>query len=957
MEIAPALARASVLLNTEQRAIVSHKCGPLLVVAGPGSGKTRSLTLLAMNLLLCGDAEPAQIVLCTYTEKAAYELQDRLTSIARDVNYAGDISRLRVGTIHGICQRLVNEHLHHTSLGSGYETLDNFTQQLLIFDRLEKICPKNTLPFFQDRWGTRWQVAKRLKFYFDTIAEELAFDPLKADIERLKAHQTRNDTLLHYLTYAYDSYRSELRDTNSTDFAHLQKWAYKLLKMPDVRQKIIGAIRYVLVDEYQDTNYIQEQILTLLASGSDAKNLVVIGDEDQALYRFRGATVRNILTFTAQFPGCKQIHLTTNYRSQTEIITACNRWIKDFDWSNGAGPRLRTEKIMQVSPSQRPDRAMLRLEAVDIQDEAEQFADLVDSLKKQEKIDDYSDVALLLHSVRSETSEPYMRALLAKNIPVYCPRARAFFDQEEIQIMLGCFARILQYSADRYSPLKDDDNFSAYLADCQQAVVRQAQRNPALARELRRIGDDLQIACDEETFDGSQLAEYFYRIMFEVPSLSSDKRENKHANLVWFSRLIEMFQGHYRHRFASGNGLEAIGVSFFEQFFAFLHLDGVNEDGDQQRPLQKGCVQIMTIHQAKGLEFPVVVVGRLDKPRLPTLDKERFILQPYFSHRLVEPAGRIPGCDRRRLYYVALSRARDLLVLSAARQPDKDFREIWQSAPAWKDLRAQPGALSQHYDPKEESVPPKARYGFTTHVQTYRTCPRRYQYFYEHQFSPSRPADVFFGQLVHQTIEHLHRQARDGFFGEERVHKTFDKIYVQLSRTSAQPVALTERERALRQVLHYYQQNQREMQHIHAAEFPVEIDREKYILRGKIDLLVEGESGLEVVDFKTQARPAADAEHLVFYKRQLALYAHALQKRNGQLPRRLWLYWTAEERKEDALMEVACDKESVEREVGFVDELVAKIQNGQFHVQAPPKPEICQKCDIRHLCHKQGIIT
>ncbi|HXR65396.1 MAG TPA: ATP-dependent helicase, partial [Ktedonobacteraceae bacterium] len=463
VEIAPALIKAAGALNDEQREIVAHKSGPLLVVAGPGSGKTRSLTFLAMNLLLCRDAEPSQIVLCTYTEKAAYELQDRLTRIAGEINYPGDISQLRVGTIHGICQRLVNEYLHHTSLGSGYEMLDNFTQQLLIFDHLAEICPKNTLPFFQDRWGTPWEIAKRLKFYFDTIAEELVFEKLKNDIERLKGHKTRDDILLHYLTHAYNSYCVKLRDTNSTDFAHLQKWAYKLLTTPDTFQKITSDIRYVLVDEYQDTNYIQEQILIFLASGSESKNLVVIGDEDQALYRFRGATVRNILTFTQKFPDCREIHLTINYRSQAEIISACNRWIEDFDWSNGDGPRLRTAKTMRAGSAQRSDQALLRLDAVDIQDEAEQFADLVAKLKEQGKIDDYSDVALLLHSVRFGMSDKYIDALNAKNIPYYCPRARAFFDQSEVKIMLGCFARILRYSADTYSPLKDTDDFSEYL--------------------------------------------------------------------------------------------------------------------------------------------------------------------------------------------------------------------------------------------------------------------------------------------------------------------------------------------------------------------------------------------------------------------------------------------------------------------------------------------------------------
>lgn len=114
MTIHPKL--APYLLNDEQRTIVSHKQGPLLVIAGPGSGKTRSLTLLAINLLLCGNVQPSELVLCTYTEKAAYEMQDRILHIAKDVNYTGDLSQLRIGTIHSICKQFITEYLHYTPL-------------------------------------------------------------------------------------------------------------------------------------------------------------------------------------------------------------------------------------------------------------------------------------------------------------------------------------------------------------------------------------------------------------------------------------------------------------------------------------------------------------------------------------------------------------------------------------------------------------------------------------------------------------------------------------------------------------------------------------------------------------------------------------------------------------------------------------------------------------------------
>ena len=289
-------------MNDEQRAIVEHTTGPLLVIAGPGSGKTRSIILLAMNLLLCGKAKPSELLLCTYTEKAAFEMQDRLTFIAKDVHYQGDLSQLRVGTIHSICNQFVTEHLHHTPLGNNYEQLDNFTQQLLIFEHLSEICDHGILTLFQQRWGAPWQIAKKLQFFFDKIVEELIFDKLKDAYPHVRSYTNAHDTFLSCLTFAYHTYQDILARTNRIDFAHLQKCAYNLLQDPIISPRVTGGLRYVLVDEYQDTNYIQEQILRLLARATGSDNLCVVGDEDQALYRFRGATVRNILEFPQKIP-------------------------------------------------------------------------------------------------------------------------------------------------------------------------------------------------------------------------------------------------------------------------------------------------------------------------------------------------------------------------------------------------------------------------------------------------------------------------------------------------------------------------------------------------------------------------------------------------------------------------------------------------------------------------------
>lgn len=961
--ISSALANASYYLNTAQEAIVSHKRGPLLVIAGPGSGKTRSLTLLTMNLLLCGDAEPAQIVLCTYTEKAAYELQDRLAAIARDVQYTGDLSRVRVGTIHGICQHLVDEYLHETSLSNGYETLDQFHQRLLVFDYLAEICPGHALPFLRDRWGTDWEAAKHLASSFDAIAEELILEKLQEDKARLARVQTIQSTLLCYIIDAYEGYRKVLVKTNSTDFAHLQKWTHKLLSQQETLQKITSTIRYVLVDEYQDTNFIQEQILLRLASGSDPKNLIVIGDEDQALYRFRGATVRNILAFAQKAsPDCTSVQLTTNYRSQAEIIAACDRWIKDFNWTNGANMPLRTEKtLVATKVSLNPAPAVMHLAAVDVQDEAEQFAALVAWLKEHEKIEDYSDVALLLYSVRFGTSDPYIQALEKRNIPVYCPRAGTFFAQFEIRLLFGCFARLLRYTEQRYHSSLENDSFAAYLADCQRELADLCQRAPLhpLVLELQMIEKEIRGAVEpEEQLDGQYLAGSFYRLLFCEPFLSEQKQESKKAHLVQFSRLLDTFQKRYTHQGVARAELADLRTAFFEHFFAFLYREGMNEEEDQQRPFLKGHVQIMTIHQAKGLEFPVVVVGRLDKPPSRFIEKERALLQPYFQHPPFEPPERIPGCDRKRLYYVAFSRARDLLVLSAVRKPQNDFLKIWQESLPWQERRERPNTFPAYASLGELELP-KPRYGVTTHIQTYQTCPRRYRYFYEHRFAPSQHADVLRGQLVHQTIEHLHRQVLanpSGTLDEAHVQQTFTKMAMRLLYTSTHPISVAEKEQAWQQVLNYYQQNQQALRAIHAAEFPVQIDRDTYVLRGKVDLLIKGEQGLEVIDFKTQRRPVGDAASLVSYQQQLQLYAYALQHHHGKSPQRLWLYWTAEEQRADALMEVPCDRNKIQQVITSVDEIAEKIQQKHFEVKTLPAPTVCQTCDIRHFCKKEGAL-
>ena len=231
MTIATAILKHYPDLNDAQREVIAHLDGPLLVVAGPGSGKTYSIVLRALNLLLLEIAAANEIVLCSFTEKAAFEMRDRISAAARTVGYRGDLSELRVTTIHGLCTRILMQHRHRTELGNSYETLDELTQLLFIFEHFDKIIgPEEN----NGKWKTRWTAIEGARGYFDKITEELV------DAARLSASP---DLFTQNIARAYHAYETALFASNRTDFAHLQSIVHGLLlPLPSITGTVEGTV-------------------------------------------------------------------------------------------------------------------------------------------------------------------------------------------------------------------------------------------------------------------------------------------------------------------------------------------------------------------------------------------------------------------------------------------------------------------------------------------------------------------------------------------------------------------------------------------------------------------------------------------------------------------------------------------------------------------------------------------
>ena len=658
MSIAPAIRQHYPELSDVQLAIVGHLEGSLLVIAGPGSGKTFSIVLRALNLLLLKKVHPRQLALCTFTEKAAFEMRDRLATAARKVGYAGDLSELTVSTVHGFCNRVLTQHRHRTKLGHGFETLDELTQLLFIFENFAEIIgwPKNG--YFLHRWKNRWTAIEGVRSYCDKITEELV------DPEQL----TRSvDPFLVAIGNAYCRYERALLNANRTDFAHLQRFVYDLLDDSSAAEAVDHDLRFVLVDEYQDTNYIQEQLFFKLTKTS--RNLCVVGDEDQSLYRFRGATVRNILEFPERVSTCSTVKLTTNYRSHRAIVERYDRWMASADWSNQQGASFRYDKtIVADDTANHPTYpSVIAIWGRNRRDEATRLADLIEFLKKNNVVADYSQVALLLHSVREAHSHPYLAALHANGIPAFCPRApRLLRDQGDPLSWLPvsrCCSAGTATGADRWaaqwpsSPRTWDDT-----------IVQLGRRfgfpHP-LAAALQHWTSEIDVLQEGESLD-LRPADYFYHLLALDPFKHAVHNENTARNLAVFSQLLNVFQSYYHYTVITHRNREFLRFHFFNSFLRLLYDGGINEYEDADQPFPKGHVQVMTIHQAKGLEFPVVVVGSLST-QLSSPKKIDRDLGPFYHRPPFEPEDRITLFDRMRLHYVAFSRPQDLLVLTTER--------------------------------------------------------------------------------------------------------------------------------------------------------------------------------------------------------------------------------------------------------------------------------------------------
>jgi len=678
-------------LTRNQKEAVLYFDSPLKVVAVPGSGKTEVLVLKTLYLLTVKQVHPKSIFLVSFTRKAARELLERLVSyyekLREKVNEVkGEPYEIYCGTLHSLALKVMDE-FQYSKLGK-YRLMEEFERKLLIYREFQEEIKGDSydsffekLKYFKKGEPKEITPDDRLKFLsllFEFIPQN------RIDYKELIKAGRRELKLAGKLYYKY---RKTLKEKGLLDYTHSEELFLNFLNSEEAKIFLEGddeafpGIKFVLVDEYQDTNPLDEEIYFTLSKG---RHITVVGDDHQSLYRFRGGVVECFIEFESRYKKfsskeVKKIEITDNFRSDASIVAFANYFIKNHREQENykeAWKRLSEEKKLRykskVNSFKELNCSVLNFTG-EKEKQAEFVKELVKELKEKGIIEKLSDAVLLLPSSREVGKEEKTLAGLVREklkeegIEVYNPRSKTFKEQEEVRQMVGAISYCL------LKPKK-----------LEKELVEEVKRlEGELSEEIKEKAKELK----EHALKGNlSLLELFYRFLPFVKAQEESKKRNlaKLSNILsslerLSQKLVEEELGKEEVSFITGEERRKLLVKLksYEEFFkTFLPVFlKENEDLQELPELPEDKFPIMTIHQSKGLEFPIVIVGETENhPSDYALGKLEEILERYVKRAPVNSWNRGIVEIAKKLF-VAYTRAIHLLIILNSGKEGENDRE------------------------------------------------------------------------------------------------------------------------------------------------------------------------------------------------------------------------------------------------------------------------------------------
>ncbi len=614
-------------LNPEQRQAVEAIDGPVLVLAGAGTGKTRVLTTRFAHILLTGRAAPGQVLAVTFTNKAAREMRERVGAIL-----GRPAEGLWLGTFHALCARMLRRHAELVGLTSSFTILDSDDQLRLLKQVMEaaridakRWAPPALMGMIQ-RWKDRGFTPDRV-----TAAEEGDF----------AGGQSRN---------LYEAYQARLKQLNTTDFGDLLLYMTEILRSkPEILAQYHQRFRYILVDEYQDTNLVQYLWLRLLAQSH--KNICCVGDDDQSIYSWRGAEVENILRFEKDFPGAQIVKLERNYRSTAPILAAAAGLI-----ANNEG---RLGKTLRSGRNDAHGEKVSVVSLWDSDEEARMVGDRIEALRREGHA--LAEVAILVRT--GAQTRAFEERMITLGLPYRVVGGLRFYERAEIRDAIA-YMRVLHQPS-------DDLAFERIVNVPRRGVGEVALR--AMHVEARTQQIPLALAGERLVQSGGlkgrvgaalkELFQAFARWREELP---------RDGHVLTLAKMLD--ESGYTDMWKQDKSPDAPGrlenlkelvraLADFETLAGFL--DHVSLVMENEQNAEGDRASMMTLHGAKGLEFDTVFLPGWEEGLFP-------------SQRTLDEGGLKGLEEERRLAYVGLTRARKLAVVSYA--ANRRLYANWQSS-------------------------------------------------------------------------------------------------------------------------------------------------------------------------------------------------------------------------------------------------------------------------------------
>ncbi|MBN2028647.1 ATP-dependent helicase [bacterium] len=960
---------SDVQLTSQQREAVEHGKGPLLIIAGAGTGKTLVITRRIAHLIESKMARPEEVLAVTFTEKAAAEMAERV-----DVLLPYGYANVQISTFHAFGDRILREFALVLGLNPDFYVMSQAEQIVFCREHLFEFPLKHYRPLSEP---TRF-IQALLSVISRAKDEDVSPEDYWEYIQSMKKKSDRQNDDREWIEEienqeeiagTYQKYQELMVQESKVDFGDQVSLAVKLFREhPSVLRQVQARYQFILVDEFQDTNYAQFQLIQLL--GGEQANVTVVGDDDQSIYKFRGAAISNILGFMDIYPQARQVILTENFRSTQVILDAAYKLIQH---NNPDRLEVRNCVDKQLVGQRKEGPIVEHFHCDTLLTETDRVAQLIADFVENKQYG-YSDIAILVRA--NQSADPFLKALNMKSIPWRFSGNRGLYTCPEIKLLIS-FLKVLSdpensihlyhlASSDVYEWMSMEE-----LHRCVNLARRENRSLYAVFKSLNEIEDLQDLSADTRVSAAKLVKDIQHYLEMSRDQITGVVLYQFLTNSNYLKRLTQQE--------SVENSIKIQNIAkFFDVVWAFAqvaredrlihfvdYLDLLIEAGDDPGTAEADpdmdAVNVLTVHKAKGLEWPVVFMVSLIHNRFPHTQRKDPIELPDDLVKEILPKGDFHLQEERRLFYVGMTRAKDRLIFTSA----QDYGGVGNrkvspfvlealDRPHLDLVSMKTGALDKirrFASVQEETVQTTTAMSKESilnlshyQVDDYETCPLKYKYVHILRL-PFFHHTIIYGKAVHAAVELYFRHKMNSIpVSVNDLQSAYKMAWRNIGFLSREHEE--RRFEAGLEVIRQFFEREETAGHVPKfIEEPFSFMLGKNRISGRWDRVDEREGQIVIVDFKTSEVHKQDAaDRRVKESLQLVIYAMAYAIKWDRLPDRIELHFI-----ESGLVGSA---EVNNKMFQKVEEVITRTAEGIRRRDYAPNPsyQSCKYCAYTEIC-------